>query len=212
MSEDQTEEKFYTLTEVSNKINVSMPTLQRYKKLYQDRIPSHGVGRSQRYPEEALKVFLELKEENMGKRGRPRKNASADGSPRPRKSAASSARADGLLTLTQVSEITGISYPTLLRYVKTNLNQIPHKGTGRARRFLPEAVEVFRSMRESSRRGRKKGSGDGERARGGVSTAAYEKLMGRIRELEKSHKQLEKMIARQQKLIEKPFKVVLQRK
>lgn len=213
MSEDQAEEKFYTLTEVSNKINVSMPTLQRYKKLYQDRIPSHGVGRSQRYPEEALKVFLELKEENMGKRGRPRKNASGEGGSRPRKaSSGSTARADGLLTLTQISEVTGISYPTLLRYVKTNLNQIPHKGTGRARRFLPEAVEVFRSMRESSRRGRKKGSGDGERSRGGVSTAAYEKLMGRIRELEKSHKQLEKMIAKQQKLIEKPFKVVLQRK
>ena len=55
MSED---EVLYTLTEVAQKTKISMPTLQRYKKLYQDRIPSHGKGRSQRYPEEALEVFL----------------------------------------------------------------------------------------------------------------------------------------------------------
>ena len=43
--------KLYTLTEVSKITNISMPTLQRYKKAYQDRIPSTGEGRRQRYPE-----------------------------------------------------------------------------------------------------------------------------------------------------------------
>ena len=67
--------KLLTLTEVSKRTKISMPTLQRYKKLYQSRIPSEGQGRKQRYPETALAVFLQLKKENIGRRGRPRKNA-----------------------------------------------------------------------------------------------------------------------------------------
>ena len=44
-----------------------------------------------------------------------------------------------------------------------------------------------------------------------MKSATLGKLVDRIKELEKSHKQLEKMISKQQKLIERPFKVVLQR-
>ncbi len=165
--------KLLTLTEVSKRTKISMPTLQRYKKLYQDRIPSEGKGRKQRYPKAALPVFLQLKKENIGRRGRPRKNAppaptaAAAAPAKPakakpggkpaakKKSAAKAGAAEGLLTLTQVSKMTGVSYPTLLRYVKTNLKRIPHKGTGRARRYKPEAVAVFKDMRAKSRRGRK---------------------------------------------------------
>src|SRR5260370_24435335 len=71
------EEKLFTLSQVSQRSGISMPTLQRYKKTYQDRIPSVGTGRKQRYPEHALPVFAELRSENAGKRGRPRKNAAA---------------------------------------------------------------------------------------------------------------------------------------
>lgn len=214
MSDDQTGEKLYTLTEVSNKINISMPTLQRYKKLYQDRIPSQGVGRSQRYPEEALEVFMQLKKENMGKRGRPRKNAAGKPKSAAKRKKASRKETEGLLTLTQISEDTGISYPTLLRYVKNHLDEIPHRGSGRGRRYLPEAREVFKSLRESSRRGRKRKSKTTAKAasNGGPGAAAIDKLSERIKSLEKSHKQLEKMIEKQQKLMERPFKVVLQRK
>src|SRR4029077_5575173 len=70
-------EKLYTLSDISQKTGISMPTLQRYKKMYQDRIPSAGQGRKQRYPESALPVFDEIKNENAGKRGRPRKDPSA---------------------------------------------------------------------------------------------------------------------------------------
>ena len=66
-------EKLYTLTEVSKLAGVSMPTLQRYKKLYQDRIPSVGEGRRQRYPKRAIAAIQKLKAENLKKRGRPRK-------------------------------------------------------------------------------------------------------------------------------------------
>lgn len=227
----QAANKLFTLTEVAKRTNISMPTLQRYKKLYQDRIPSVGTGRKQRYPEEAFDVFLELKKENIGRRGRPRKSASAapkasqkpKSSKRGRKPAAAKKTAkdqskEDLLTLTQISKLTGVSYPTLLRYVKTNLDEIPHKGTGRARRFKPEAVSVFKSLRERSKRGRKSkaASGTSTRAKGrrgrppkSVDPAA---LAARITELEKSLRKTERTIAKLQKQIDKPFRIVLARK
>ncbi len=240
--------KLFTLTEVATRTNISMPTLQRYKKLYQKRIPSQGVGRKQRYPEEALAVFLELKKENIGRRGRPRKSASAAPAastvkaakkpaaakrgrkPAAKKSQEKASSSEGLLTLTQVSKLTGVSYPTLLRYVKTNLAQIPHKGTGRARRFKPGAVAVFKSLREKSKRGRKSkaalAAAAGKAAPSKVTTKASAgrrrgrppkevdaaDLVARIVDLEKAIRKLEKVCERQQKQIEKPFRVVLARK
>src|ERR1700712_4825595 len=82
-------EKLYTLSDISSKTGISMPTLQRYKKMYQDRIPSAGQGGKQRSPESGLPVFEEIKVETAGKRGRPRKDASA---PRPERPAASKRR------------------------------------------------------------------------------------------------------------------------
>lgn len=240
-------ERLYTLTEVAQLTEISMPTLQRYKKLFQDRIPSRGSGRTQRYTEEALDVFRELKKENMKKRGRPRKNANADAKPAVRRRPVPQASINvtpedekGLLTLKQIEELTNISYPTLLRYVKTSLKRIPHKGTGRKRRFLPEAVDVFKTLREESRRGRKapvkvtgaatttirpRPSGAAPAATGGSQVAATAsspapsikggaevgELYQMIRELQKSHGQLQREVARLEKELNKPFKVVLKR-
>ncbi len=188
-------QRLLTLTEVAKQINASMPTLQKYKKRYGDRIPSVGKGRTQRYPESALPVFEQLRKENMARRGRPRKDAAAApgasapakrrgrprkaavvavaakrGPGRPRKVAAAQVAAqgaaqgaptgggEGLLTLTQVAGTTGISYPTLLRYVKLHGKRLPSVGRGRRRRFKAEAVPVFQQLRSESRRGRKPGS------------------------------------------------------
>ncbi|HEY0553893.1 MAG TPA: helix-turn-helix domain-containing protein [Thermoanaerobaculia bacterium] len=259
-------EKLYTLSDISQKTGISMPTLQRYKKMYQDRIPSAGQGRKQRYPESALPVFDVIKTENAGKRGRPRKDPSAprperpaaskrrpgrparaaqpaaaapakrSGRPpgrppgrpkkavaaaprgvaakrspgRPKKAAAAAApsgrrpgrpqKTSGLLTLTQISETTGISYPTLVRYVRMHADKLPSEGKGRARRFYPQAVDVFRQLRsESGRGGRKKGSGAAKKpattTRGRIS-AASDELSGmvsqRLKQLEKTQQSLEK--------------------
>src|SRR6202140_601447 len=73
------EEKLFTLSEISQRTGISMPTLQRYKKTYQARLPSVGAGRKQRYPEHALPVFEERRSENAGRRARPRKNPDAAG-------------------------------------------------------------------------------------------------------------------------------------
>jgi hypothetical protein len=303
------EVKLFTLSEISQRSGISMPTLQRYKKTYQDRIPSVGSGRKQRYPEHALPVFEELRSENAGKRGRPRKNAAAGaaapsatakrrpgrpgrrpgiaakragavaaggrrrrGRParaasgasaaaapkaarrpgRPRKvqpatparrgrppgrprAAAGAARrgrppgrvgrppgsgraaagarraagarskTEGLLTLTQISKTTGISYPTLVRYVRLYSNRLPHEGKGRARRFHPEAVDVFRSLRQQSGRGgRRAGAGRrvapgtarrGRPPKSAVSAAAGRIeaiLVQRVRDLEKFRQDVEK--------------------
>ncbi len=237
--------KLLTLTEVAKRTKISMPTLQRYKKLYQKRIPSQGEGRKQRYPTDALAVFLQLKKENLGRRGRPRKNplpadaANAPAAkkkpgkkPAAKKSSAKAGSTEGLLTLTQIQGITGISYPTLLRYVKTNLKGIPHKGTGRARRFKPEAVAVLKDMRARSRRGRKPkaASAAGKPAAKTAAKARAAKkpatrrrgrppkvidsadLLARIVELEKSQRKLERLCNKQQKQLDKPFRVVLKRK
>ena len=162
--------KLYTLTEVSKRTKISMPTLQRYKKMFNERIPSSGDGRSQRYPEGAIEIFNQLKVENSKKRGRPRKNAAAGGgataqrAPKASKAparapAAEEAAEPGMLSLKEIEDQTGISYPTLLRYLKTSLKRIPHKGSGRGRRFPQESVAVFKTLKEESRRGRKAGSG-----------------------------------------------------
>ncbi len=239
-----------TLTEVAKRTKISMPTLQRYKKLYQARIPSEGAGRKQRYPASAIPIFLELKKENIGRRGRPRKNAppaptTAQAARKParssrksaaKKPAAKATSGEGLLTLTQVSKMTSISYPTLLRYVKSNIKSIPHKGTGRARRYKPEAVAVFKDLRSRSRRGRKPkaASAAGKpAAKTAAKTAAKARaakkpttrrrgrppkvidsadLLARIVELEKSQRKLERLCNKQQKQLDKPFRVVLKRK
>lgn len=264
--------KLFTLSEISQKTGISMPTLQRYKKMYQGRIPAEGKGRKQRYPESALPVFDELRNENLGRRGRPRKDSSA---PRPertptkaakaakssaasgrggrkaaaaketkqtagrktgskraaaaaapapapaargRKAAASGGGRGNLMTLTQISEQTGISYPTLVRYVRMHADRLPHEGKGRGRRFYPEAVNVFRQLREESGRGGRKpsaakkagrpasrsvgrppgrpaaASGRGAAAaRGGARSSADDVgILQRLREIEKSNLNLEK--------------------
>ncbi len=241
--------KLYTLTEVAKKTKISMPTLQRYKKLYQSRIPSKGSGRSQRYPEGALAVFAELKKENIGRRGRPRKTATAaaaqtaaapakrrgrkptkKAAAAPNKAAAAPEKAaEQLLTLTEIGKLTKISYPTLLRYVKNSLRKIPHKGTGRSRRFLPDAVEVFTNLRQTSKVGRKAGSGKKRAAKAKPTAkkaaaparrgpgrpkavASEAELTTRVKTLEKALQKAERAIARMEKKLARPLKaqVVLQ--
>lgn len=242
--------KLYTLTQVSQQTKVSMPTLQRYKKLYQDRIPSKGTGRSQRYPEEALEVFRQLKKENIGRRGRPRKADSAAGAKKARvgrppakrgrrkkvaaKAAAAPKAGGKLLTLSECANRTGISYPTLLRYVKSNLDEIPHEGEGRSRRFLPGAVAVFKRLRSSSSRGRGRAAATAAatpakrrgrppkkaaaqkstgRRRGRPPKSASESaISSRLKDLEKANKELERKLSRVEKQLAKPLKVVLQRR
>jgi hypothetical protein len=201
-----------------------MPTLQRYKKLYQARIPSVGKGRKQRYPAHSLAVFEEIKVENIGKRGRPRKDASAAkparkaakattrkpaSGRRPKAStrkakAAASAPSTGLLTLTEISRRTGISYPTLTRYVKKYGSQLKSEGVGRARRFYEEAVDVFNTLRSSSRRGGgrkkaaapKKATTRGRKAAAAASTSTPDTavLVARVTALEKQLNALERKL------------------
>ncbi len=223
--------KLYTLSEISSRTGISMPTLQRYKKMYQSRIPAEGKGRKQRYPEESLPVFEQLRVENAGRRGRPRKDASA---PRPaaaaakrgrgRKAAAAPAAAvkrgrgrkaaaakpaapaakrgrprkpaagrSNLLTLGQVSTQTGISYPTLVRYVRLHSNRLPSEGTGRSRRFKPEAVDVFRQLRsESGRGGRKPAAAKKGRGRAAAAPSTDAGHSKRLKALERAQQDLEK--------------------
>lgn len=221
--------KLYTLSEVSEKTGISMPTLQRYKKQFQSRIPSVGKGRRQRYPEEALPVFEQIKEENIARRGRPRKSetkragrrtppAKRRGASRP-VAAAQPAAAGGeeLLTLTEVAKRAKISYPTAVRYVKSHASEIPHEGKGRRRRFYPEAVEVVKRLRKETSRGRKAGARKTASTRGRgrpkVSAAAEggglpQQAEKRINDLERSYARLEKKLNSLVEKLKKPRRVI----
>lgn len=61
-----------TLAEVARRSGISVPTLQRYKRLHGARIPTQGEGRSQRYPEQAVTVFQRIKQENLERNSLPR--------------------------------------------------------------------------------------------------------------------------------------------
>ena len=196
----------HTLTSVSKQTGISMPTLQKYKKLYQRRIPHVSKGRKQRYPEEALAVFAAIKEERLKKRGRPKKTAKK----RARKLAPKKA-APTLLSLLEISRRTGISYPTLLRYVKLHGKQIPSKGSGRKRRYPEEAVAVFQELRSKSKRGRK----PAKRAVKKVARAKREAsasnvaIAAQVQELEKGQRRIEKQLAAVIAELKKPIRVTI---
>lgn len=218
MANAEDQEPLYTLTEVSEKTGISMPTLQRYKKNYQDRIPSVGKGRKQRYPENALEVFEEIKKENIKRRGRPPKSESkkAGGRRKAKKAQKSTETGGDLLPLTKIAEETGISYPTLVRYVKLHGDRIPYEGEGRSRRYHPEAIEVFQEIRSESSRGRKKkkSGGAGAGAGGGKArrkAAGDGDLSQRVASLEKAQSSLEKQIRELITVVRKPLKVTIKR-
>lgn len=84
-----------------------------------------------------------------------------DDMPAPRstpKPAASRSNSTSLLTLGQVAERTGISYPTLVRYVRDHGDRLPSEGEGRSRRYYPDAIDIFNEIRSSTKGGRKPGS------------------------------------------------------
>jgi predicted DNA-binding transcriptional regulator AlpA len=191
-----TGEELLTLTEVSKRTGISMPTLQRYKKEYQDRLQTVGEGRRQRYKVESLATFEQIKQENLKKRGRPRKSAAAKWA-KPAARAAAGPR--NLISLSEIGRRTGISYPTLLRYVRLHGDQIPSHGKGRKRRFPVEAVPVFNRLRKESRRGRRKG------APAKKAAAAARGLDRRLRRLEKGQAALEKRMKKLIKALRKPL-------
>lgn len=185
-------EELLTLTEVSKRTGISMPTLQRYKKEYQDRLQTVGKGRTQRYKAESLDVFRQIKEENLKKRGRPRKAAAE-------KTAPAGAAPETLISLSEIGRRTGISYPTLLRYVRLHGDRIPSHGSGRKRRFPEAAVPVFSQLRKESRRGRRKGAPAKKAAVPGKG------LEARMQRLEKSQAALERQIAKLVKALRQPL-------
>jgi predicted DNA-binding transcriptional regulator AlpA len=205
-------DKLLTLSDVSRRTGISMPTLLRYKKLYEGRIPAQGEGRKQRFPVSAVAVFVELKRERMASRktgGPPLPRPTAGRALPSRPMSMGPATPEGMLSLNEIGRITGISYPTLVRYVKLYLASLPHSGQGRKRRFFPDAVAVFRRLRSESRRGRKPGGGGVTGAAGMGAEAG--RLGQRLAELERAQKHLARQIERVLEEIRKPFNIQVRR-
>lgn len=223
------EKDLLTLTQVAEKAGISMPTAAKYKKQHQNRIPTVGKGRTQRFPEEAVAVFKEIYEENVSSRGGAAKSASkakgsggrkrkgkrkAKGKGR-RKRAKSSAKSD-LMPLTKVAKAAGVSYPTAQNYVKKHLDRIPHEGKGRSRRYPEEAVAAVKAIYEENaakyggggakktakpKRSSSRSSGRKRTATAGASDPKLASVLDR----------LEKRLASLEKLMSKPLKVEIKR-
>lgn len=191
-----------TLTELAKKAGVSLPTAQKYKKKHQDRLPTVGKGRTQKYPPEAVPVVQEIYEENLARRGRGSKKKSGA-----KKKAKRKTKKQGkeLLPLTEIAERAGVSYPTAQNYVKKHLDRIPHEGKGRRRKYPPAAVKAVQEIYQENmkKRGggrkRKKKSSGAKRA-GATDTRIIEAL-----------EKLEERLASLEKLMEKPLKVEIKR-
>lgn len=81
--------------------------------------------------------------------------------PAPKPAKTSRSTSTSLLTLGQIAERTGISYPTLVRYVRDHGDRLPSEGEGRSRRYYPEAINIFNEIRSTTKGGRKPGAGKG---------------------------------------------------
>ena len=189
-----------TLGEVAQRAGVSIPTAQAYKRKYQDRLPSVGSGRTQRYKTSAVAVFKKLRAENAQNRGRKRGNQAAS-APLPAKARPAQ---NGSLSLAEITRRTRISYPTLLRYLKIHGTRIPSIGSGRTRRFPAQAVAVFEELRGQSRGGRKPAA---DRRTGDGGTDAV--LTQRVRRIEDLQASLSQSLAEILRLLKQPMRITV---
>jgi hypothetical protein len=97
--------------------------------------------------------------------------------------------------------MTGISYPTLLRYVRLYLDRLPHTGSGRKRRFRPAAVAEFQKLRGESRRGR----------RAARPTSVAPSLTRQLAKLERGQRSLARQIRDLRKTLARPVRLRLER-
>jgi DNA-binding transcriptional MerR regulator len=183
-----------------------MPTLQKYKKAYADRIPSVGEGRRQRYPRAAVAVLRQLKKENLARRGRPPKSGGRPRAAGSKRAPSAGATSKDLLTLTEISRRTKISYPTVSRYVKLFLDRIPHVGSGRQRRFPPQAVAAFLALRQESRPGR---PARAVREQQQPRSTGEASLAARLRRLEQAQVELSRQVGALVKQLKKPLQLTI---
>jgi len=146
----------------------------------------------QRYRPAAVAIFKQLREENRRNRGGHRTDATL-GDVR-------------VLSLAEINRQTKISYPTLLRYVRLYGRDIPSVGTGRARRFRPEALDVFRRLRSQSRKGRRPKS---ESLEGRSAQGADRALADRIRKIESTQADLARQLDEVVRLLKQPLQVTI---
>ena len=94
----------------------------------------------------------------------------------------------------------------MLRYLARHGQGIPQQGTGRQRRFPPEAVPVFVALRRH--RGRLP-RGDEVAARG--RKGGDPQLLRRLQALEEAHAELTRKLRRLQRMLDRPWRVTLSR-
>ena len=113
--------------------------------------------------------------------------------------------------MNEIGRLTGISYPTLLRYVSRHLPQLPHAGEGRSRRYLPNAVAIFQRLRSESKRGRRAAVAVGASVAGAVRARSDKFILRRLEQIEKVQAEIAKQLRALAKRAERPIRVVVKR-
>lgn len=120
--------KLLTRIELARRARVGESTLHGYLRRYPGRIPARG----RRFPESAIAVVRQIRNENLRRKRKQRQ---------------------GYYTLKDISRLTGISQTTLQKYQKEHGGEIPSEGQGRRRMYPRESIRLFRRYRQMSRRG-----------------------------------------------------------
>lgn len=164
--------KTFTSKEVALQLGIAPITLRSILAEHGDEIPSTGTAPRLRFDQAGVEKIRELRSVRKKPRGRAAqaaKRAAAAAAAKPGRKRNQSPAApvgpttgggegeapEGYLSLKDIERATQISYPTLMRYVKHDLDLIPSLVVGSRRHFAPEAVEVFLQLRSRSRAGRK---------------------------------------------------------
>lgn len=63
-----------------------------------------------------------------------------------------------LISLPQIAEQLGVAYPSLARLARLHEDELPSEGSGRNRKFYPEAIKILERLKGDSKPGRKTGS------------------------------------------------------
>lgn len=208
-----------TLTDLARRAGISPATAHRYQKEHGDLLPSRGEGRTRRYLPSAVEVLRGLftkkrRERGVGAQPRgPRKAAAGrrpgsaprsarqatpgQGARQGRSAFVAQDRPDDRDRLPDAAALRGAA----------RTGDPAGAGTGRKRRFPPEAVPVFVALRQH--RGRLPRGGEEVAARG--RKGGDPQLVRRLQALEEAHAELTRKLRRLQRMLDRPWRVTLSR-
>lgn len=154
---------YISVEQVANETGKSAAKINALRR--NAEIPSYMYKRQGKlylYREDVVDLIQNMPKKSPGRRPGSGSSSVNTGpiSTRSSMAAARTPSSSGLISLPDIAKQLNVPYPTLVRLARLHENELPSEGTGRNRKFYPEAVKVFERLKDESsgRRGRKPGS------------------------------------------------------